>query len=506
MGEQHSVAIKSFGWDTLKYVPYRIFPVLFGFIGLWVYTQIFSPADYGDYTLINTTIFLINIFVYTWIDESNLRFYTKYKDSGRLDVYFSTSFLMLTGALVAMSLLITALSWLSILPAAISNYLILVVAEIIVLSFFEILLTLLRANRKAMEASFYRSVSAVFMLVVSLICIFVFNLGIASILLGFIVTDGILALAIILRYRYLSYIHLRSFSMDTLKLYASYGMPLMLTTIFSWVLLLSDRYFINFYWGSADVGIYSAAFQLADYPISMVTSMMLIAAWPIIIDTFEKHGEEQTKSLVTGLSRYYFLFVIPAVIGVSLLSRDMITILTASYAIGFTIIPLVCLSKAMFGICWYMNVGLELKRKTALAALLIAVTGVIDVSMNIVLVPVFGFFGSGLALVTSYIIYTILSFVIAKKYLNFALPLNTIKNILISAGAMAAVLLLAKSYMDVSLVRLVLLVALGAVVYLAGILLTGEVKGEADGIKKLVFGLFSSMFPRLSRRLSRLVS
>ncbi|HEY3421893.1 MAG TPA: oligosaccharide flippase family protein, partial [Methanocellaceae archaeon] len=233
MGEQHSVAIKSFGWDTIKYIPYRIFPVLFGFIGLWVYTRIFPPADYGTYTLINTTIILANIFAYTWIDESNLRFYTNFKNSGRLDVYFSTSFMMLTGVLAAISLLIVALSWLSILPGAVSSYLVLIVIEVIALSFFEILLTLLRADRKAVEASFYRTVSAVFILVVSLICIFVFNLGIASILLGFIITDGVLSLVIILRNGYLKYIHIKSFSVDTLKDYATYGLPLMVTSTFS---------------------------------------------------------------------------------------------------------------------------------------------------------------------------------------------------------------------------------------------------------------------------------
>jgi O-antigen/teichoic acid export membrane protein len=490
----------------LKYVPYRFFPVLFGFIGLWVYTQIFSPADYGDYTLINTTIVLANILAYTWIDEANLRFFTNYREAGQQDVYFSTSFIMLMGALAIVTILVTGLSWLSLLPAIISHYLILVVAEIVALSLFEIQMTLLRANRRAMEASFYRSVSAVFILVVSLVCIFAFNLGIASILLGFIITDGVLSLIIILRYNYLSHIHIGSYSVDTMKTYASYGLPLMITAIFSWILLLSDRYFINFYWGSAEVGIYSAAFQLADYPISMVTSMMITAAVPIIIDTFEKEGEAPTKRLVTSLSRYYFIFVIPAVIGVSLLSREMITILTASYAVGFTIIPLVCLSKAMYGVCWYLNMGLQLKKKTVLSALLIVVTGLIDICINVLLVPVLGFLGSGIALATSYVAYTTLSFVIARKYLDFPLPIGSIKNILISAGAMAAVLLVARMYMGVSLVSLVLLVALGALVYLVVILLSGEVSGEAAGVKKVVFNLFRSMFPRLSKRLSRLVS
>lgn len=500
--EKSKGAIKNFGWDTVKYVPYRIFPVLFGFLGLWIYTRIFAPEDYGDYMLINITISLLSIFAYTWIDEANLRFFSAYKKENRLDVYVSTGFFLLTGTLIILVIVLLALSYLSILPKALSFYMSLVIGDLVVVSLFEILLTLIRANRKAVEASLYRSLSSFLYLAISITLIFLFNLGIAAILLGFIITNTVLSLAIIMKYDYVQYFHIKSFSTETMKEYAHYGIPLTITQIFSWILLLSDRYFIEFFKGSYQVGIYSAAFQLADYPISMVTSIVLMAAWPIIIDTWEKSGEKATKSLITGLSRYYIIFVVPAFIGVTLLSQNMIGILTPEYYIGYTIIPMVCLAKALFGLCWFMNIGLELKKKTSILAILIGVSGLIEISLNFMVVPTYGFIGSSIALATSYLIYWLLSAIISRKYLAWDLPISSIKNVVLSTCAMAVVLYVVKSYLDLSILSLIMLIALGVLVYLFAMLLTREVWHEAKWAKKIVSSVVLMVFPRLTKKIS----
>jgi O-antigen/teichoic acid export membrane protein len=482
-----STSFKSFGKDTLLYVPYRVFPVLFGFIGLWLYTRIFSLSDYGIYSLLNITIGLLGILAYSWIDEANLRFYFPYKNENRLKTYFTTSFVLQAMALVVISVTLAALGYLSLLPSELVYYLELLVGAMIVLSFFETVMTFLQPERKVAEGSVYRMVSAVMYLAVSLIFIFVFNFGIASILLGYIVTNSLLTVVIMVRNNYFSYLDAGSFSVDTAKEFVIYGLPLVVQQLFYWVLVVSDRYIINFFRGSQEVGIYSAAYQLADYPISMFTSMMLIAAFPIILNVWEKKGEEFTKPIITGLMRYYLLFVIPAFVGVTLLSTDIMVILTDDYSAGFMIVPFVCLSKALYGVVWYLNIGMRLKKKTLMQAVLISIAGIIDIILNLWLVPSMGFVGAGISLGVSYTIYCLLTMVVSQRYLKWAMPWGSIKNILIATAVMGAVVLFFQQYMDRSILSLVVLVGVGSFAYLCVILVTGEVRKESEYFFRAAF-------------------
>lgn len=484
--------IMMLGKDSLVYIPYRLFPVLFGFLGLWIYTRVFSTAEYGDYSLINITITLLGIFSYSWINESNLRFFTPYKSDGNLKVYFSTSFYMLLEMIFVVTAILIVLAYFQIIPEAITYYLFLIIAQVFVLSFFETLLTLLRADRKAGEVSTCRSVSAFLYLLISLGLIYLFQMGIASILIGYIVTNLAISILIVLRYRYDRYIRAVDFSTRTLRDFVAFGLPLMVTLLFSWVLMLSDRYILEFFRGSTDVGIYSAAYQLADYPITMFASIVMIASYPIIINTWESFGVEATERLITRLVRYYLWFAIPAFVCVTLLARYIMTILPDTYATGAVIIPFICLTKALFCLCFFLNKGLELKKKTLLLALLVGISCVIDVTLNLALVPAWGFLGSGVALGIAYSVYFILSAAISRRYLNWTVSLRSITRIMASTGVMAIVIVAAMQYLSPSIVSLIVLISVGVPVYMIIMVLTGEAKVETRLALRTVSALVKS--------------
>lgn len=483
-GEGDIAVIKNFGKDTLLYVPYRIFPVLFGFVGLWVYTRIFTLEDFGQYSLLTITMGLLGILAYTWINESNMRLYLPYKNENRLQTYFTTSFVLQSLTLVVIVILLVALWCLSLLPGVMINYFALFAVALASFSFYETCLTILRSERMVSETSLFRTVSTLLYLVISLLLIFYFQMGIASVLLGYIATNVVLTVILMWRHGYLGHLRIERFSLATMREFISYGLPLMATQIFYWALVLSDRYIIEFFCGSRDVGIYTAAYQLADYPISMFLSMMLIASVPIILDTWDKKGEEPTKVLITSLMRYYLLFVIPAFVGVTLLAQNMMVILTRDYFAGYVIIPFICLAKAQYGLVWYLNKGMELKKKTFVLAVLISIAAVVDIALNLTLVPALGFVGASVSLAISFTVYSLLSLVFSRRYLRWPMPWGSMKNIVLATGVMAVVVIIAQQYLALSILSLLALVGLGLTTYLVVILLSGEVNAESRYLAK----------------------
>jgi O-antigen/teichoic acid export membrane protein len=210
------------------------------------------------------------------------------------------------------------------------------------------------------------------------------------------------------------------------------------------------------------VGIYSATYQLASYPISLISSMIVMAAFPIIINTWEKNGENITRELISKVTRYYLLLAIPLLAGSIALSDEIILILGASFFLGHTVLPWVCFGVLMLGLCVYVNKGLELKKKTRVLSFLVGIAGISNIAMNLLLVPRYGFYGAGVATGLACSIYFISSVIVSKKYLKWTVDISSVKNALIGSIVMGIAVVMVKWYLirklsDLSNIQMILM-------------------------------------------------
>jgi len=101
---------------------------------------------------------------------------------------------------------------------------------------------------------------------------------------------------------------------------------------------------LEFYRGSHEVGIYSASYAVSEKSVMLLATLFLLASEPISINIWEKEGEKKSQAFVSKLTRYYLIVCFPAMIGLRVLARPVIEILTAQeYYEGYKIIPLVSL-------------------------------------------------------------------------------------------------------------------------------------------------------------------
>lgn len=276
---------------------------------------------------------------------------------------------------------------------------------------------------------------------------------------------------------------MKNFSIETLNEFIGYGIPLIAALVFSWILVLSDRYLIEYFRGSYEVGLYSASYQLADYPIGLISSTIIMAAFPIILDTWEKKGDQVTTDLISNIMRYYLLFAIPTMIYIIILSKEFMLILGTSYSDGYVVLPWVCFGSLMMGLCVYINKGLELKKKTRILSFIVSVAAASNILLNLVLIPQYGFYGAGAATGVAYLIYFIVSICISRRYLKCRIPLKSTINFSFSSLIMGMSLLLFKGYLNESITSLILLTTLGVIVYTTSIFLSGEIKSEVIFVK-----------------------
>ena len=206
------------------------------------------------------------------------------------------------------------------------------------------------------------------------------------------------------------------FEAAVLKKMLNFAFPLMLSSSFAVILSIADRYSLTFISGLASVGIYSLGFKLANtLKIFVVTSVQL-ALVPTI---FQMADKPEIKRFLSKVLTYFTFGLMFFVIGFSLFGQEIIKILTIGrpdYWDAYYVIPFIA-----FGIVFGMmkdtaSYGLQIVNRTGIMASVIAVISILNIALNILLIPLMGAIGAGLSTLLSQIIYFGVMFYYAQRY------------------------------------------------------------------------------------------
>ncbi len=335
--------LKDTGQDALRYVPARVIPAMINFIGLLVFTHIFSAEDYGNYFLILTTISVMSIVGQSWLANSVIRFYPEFKLRQDLDGFFTNimaAFVICNSIIVSLYVLGFFLLKTKVSPQ-LTPFLRLSIFAYLSSATYFLLLYFLRASLQAAAFSKYEIISSLGKFAAALAFVFFFKMGAVSLLWGMLLVGVALSGFISRRLSLIKKLKTQLFSKGICKDFFKYGFPLAISSLSAWLLVLSDRYILQFFRTAKDVGIYSVSFSVVDRSIGMFYSVLMLAAFPIIMLTWEEKGKEITRQLIKELSRYFFILCIPAFVGLSILSKDIFTLfIGGNFIESFRLVPL----------------------------------------------------------------------------------------------------------------------------------------------------------------------
>jgi len=192
---------------------------------------------------------------------------------------------------------------------------------------------------------------------------------------------------------------------------AKYSFPLVVGHLAAWILHLSDRYIIEIFQGSRVVGIYSASYNMANRSIMLIVTLVMLASRPILMHIWEKEGEARSKEFLSKVTRYYLIGCIPAVVGLSVFAKPIILLLTGQqYHEGYKVIPLVALGALFVGLQHRFQNGFLLHKKTGFITFAIATAGLINLGLNFLFVPKYGYMAAAATTLIAYAVLFCLGF------------------------------------------------------------------------------------------------
>lgn len=451
-----------------------------GFISFPILTRIFSVGDYGILGLITTTLFIITAITKLGFPESTVRFYTEFKSNNQLSNFYSTLFLTsgAVGAAVAIFfILVTQFMHNNFLGRNTLNLLSLVSILIFISSMSVTLHSFLRAEQRTKLYNLISVIHRYGSLGCSIFLVFFFIKGLYGFYVGQVIS-GIMILSFLM---YISLkrvkIGVRGFSIDILKDSIKFGFPLIWAELGHLVLNYADRYMVQLFLGSIPLGLYTAGYNLATYVTEVIIYPINYAMTPIYMNILVTKGEEETKKFLSKSFRY-FLLIMPAIVfGFIAIGKDLISILASSkYLEAYSVLPYVVIGQSIYACSIILNNGLFIKKKTHVVMYVISVACLVNIGLNVVLIPHFGIVGAAQATLISNTFYTVVITYFAFKEFKFEIDYPHILLYVFVAAVMYLVIGLIDRGSPFG--NLVTKIPVGVVFYVMGILvLDSDIRG-----------------------------
>ncbi len=114
--------------------------------------------------------------------------------------------------------------------------------------------------------------------------------------------------------------------------------------------------------------------------------------------------------------RWYSIFLLFATFGLMLASVGALYLFfPVSYYAAMPVIPIVALSIMFFGMYNYFTVGISIRRKTWLAVLLTAMAALVNIGLNVILIPLYGSIGAAVATLAGYLLLAIGGYIVNQR-------------------------------------------------------------------------------------------
>ena len=487
---------RAFGKDVLKYVPAQIIPAIIGFLSVAAYTRLLDPKEYGQYILVITTVSVVSSAAFSWLNQSGVRFFEEYKKKGLLVQFTSTTFISLFGSL-AIILLIWAGTTIVLNKEWHSDFIRLIQIGGVVLAtqtIYLFILVLFRAGRRSLRYSVYTVINSAGTFFIAICLIKFGGFGPKGILLAVIVFSGGSAFFELICLFKNHLITLPNYSIDLLKRFASYGIPMIGVSMGALVVSVSDRYMIQYFINIEAVGVYSASYNLAARSIGGISSLLALAAFPVIFQTFAKSGKEDTSILSGRLIGTYLVALVPALFGLTVLSKDVVgVVLGKPFRDAYIILPWIAGGVFCHGLGLYFNLAFELKEKTKFLFYIYGLAAAVNIILNVFCIPKFGILGAAYTTLIAYFVYLTTTWVFGANLFPLVFPWQTLWKTVLAAFVMAFVLKLNFLSSTTGIIPLIGKIIAGVIVYSISL----GILGERNFLRSLKLGaMYLRLFPR----------
>ncbi|UJA18768.1 oligosaccharide flippase family protein [Thermoleophilia bacterium SCSIO 60948] len=407
------------------YTASSVLSKLFAVFLLPIYTAYVSPAEYGAAEVMLASVVAISIVIRFGVIEAVLRFFylaEPDEDPSGRDRSFGDRVIRSGFAALAWSATISALIALpfagpiseALLGESDASLARVAILGLWTLTLWELVLTILRLDERARAYFTVTSLNVIATIPATLYLLIVEGLEAEAILLGTFGT-GVLFLG----WRIWQERHRLSlrFEPALLRRMLRFGLPTMPAELSLYSLSFIDRILIVRLAGLAEAGLYALAIKFAQGMNLIARGFQL--AWPPL--AYSIADDDEARRAYSLVFTWFAAVCAFFVVGLWLLARWIVRLLAApEFFESYEAIGLLATGISLYALYLVLVVVLGRTGRTELSLPATFAGGVVNIGLNLALIPALGIVGAGIALVASYAVIVALTVFFTQRLFPIA--------------------------------------------------------------------------------------
>ncbi|MGG2024823.1 oligosaccharide flippase family protein [Gottfriedia sp. S16(2024)] len=397
--------------------------LLLGLISSPINTRLFSPNEFGKYSMFILFSSLIGSIILMGLDNSFVRFFYEEEKEGRAKLLKAS--LKLPILLVVISSLLLIIFCSSILNQLFNEFNIQLIILIIINNFFSLLsrymFLVVRMQQKGRIYSYLQIAQKALNIILIIVFFKFFDNNFLALVYSFVISQLIACLIGMLIEKEIWFSMFKSNQIKTTNIeLLKYGFPLVFTYLITWLFQSIDRIAIKHFKDFKELGLYAAAFSIVAL-LNAVQGAFTTFWVPVAFEKFSKNpNDKQFFEKVSRLVAFTMFFIGTLII----LFKDIIIYLLGNEYRGASyIMPFLIFMPIMYTISETTVIGINFQKKSSMHIIIAIIAALVNLIGNLLLVPNYGAVGAAISTGIAYIIFFYLRTIISKKYfkINYGL-------------------------------------------------------------------------------------
>lgn len=452
------------GRSMLAYIPVNLANILTSFGTIAILTRLLDGTEFGRYALAMITLQFFHMGVFTWLEAAIARYQARAEaDKDEADHLKSLYAYTLRLALPALAVGL-AVIWVLDLSQPMK----IVVSAAVTSTCFQVFLNLgMEAHKASHRIGRYSAVHTTQMLLSFSLGIFAaIHLREVGPFLGIVIANLIvLAIDLPFMWRRMKTGHVQP---ERMRKYFKYGMPICVSLLLTYALNSADMFLIARFLETADAGAYNAGYNLANRSLDVLFIWMGMAVTPMVVSALEREGVESSTDILRDYGATLLWLAMPAATGIALVSQQAGFILGEPVrAQAVEVMPLIAFAGVLNGmISYYAHRAFMLSGKTDQFIWCMVPPVVLNVGLNLWLIPQYGLQGAVIATVASYALGLVIALTVGRRLYPLPIPFKALLQVSVACAVMAlGVMMLPIPQIWPDPVALIAKAAVGMVVY-----------------------------------------
>lgn len=229
----------------------------------------------------------------------------------------------------------------------------------------------------------------------------------------------------------------------------------------------SDITVLGYLRTNSEVGIYTAASKVYTIIKALLNAIIMVSI-PRLSYYLGKKDYDSYNSLLKGLKECLITFIIPSIVGVFCMSKEIIILVGGEkYKSGSLPLSILCLAMifAVMG-CYYAQGILIVNRDERTFTVATILSAILNIVLNICLIPTLGMCGAAITTVFAEVLICIICGVKSLKYYDYKKPI-VFFSVCIGSIGIICICFYMKRIIENLLLRVILAITISVIYYIA---------------------------------------